>query len=321
MDAPHSHISLTVPDDLAGWDTADETPTGSRAKSALVRPDDQALFIFKYPKKCREAQIWSELIASFIAGDLLDWPVQHVSIGLKNDRPGNLMRFFYDTRHDTAHAETFTEGVNLCSELDPDYDVKQGQCHSLPLLMNIANHLIEPRFQISRDDYLVFWARAFALDALISNTDRHAENWGVITGRKTPRMAPLYDHGTSMGCGVDVGKGLDKYFDQNGRLHDEKVHQYASRGHHHVRMDGPAKTGATFEAISLAFLQHFPEGRVFFEKAETVALCSVEDLLTDLKSMNVGDPYSLTDKRCDHLMAMLRFGRERIRNILRKVGP
>lgn len=38
------------------------------------------------------------------------------------------------------------------------------------------------------------------LDALIGNTDRHHENWGIITspGRRK-RLAPTYDHASSLG--------------------------------------------------------------------------------------------------------------------------
>lgn len=43
-----------------------------------------------------------------------------------------------------------------------------------------------------------------ALDALIGNTDRHHENWGVIAfweqGKVVFRLAPTFDHASSLGC-------------------------------------------------------------------------------------------------------------------------
>ena len=34
-------------------------------------------------------------------------------------------------------------------------------------------------------------------DALVGNTDRHHENWAVLTGSQS--LAPTYDHGASLG--------------------------------------------------------------------------------------------------------------------------
>jgi hypothetical protein len=43
-----------------------------------------------------------------------------------------------------------------------------------------------------------------ALDALIGNTDRHHENWGIIgsleDGNVVLRLAPTFDHASSLGC-------------------------------------------------------------------------------------------------------------------------
>ena len=82
-----THISLEVEGDLDTWEVAEERPTGSREKRTLIRSTDSTHFIFKYPKKQREHQIWSELLGSFIAGDLLGWEVQHVTLGIRNGSP------------------------------------------------------------------------------------------------------------------------------------------------------------------------------------------------------------------------------------------
>lgn len=36
-------------------------------------------------------------------------------------------------------------------------------------------------------------------DALIANNDRHCDNWGVLSGPKRYRLAPIYDNGSSLG--------------------------------------------------------------------------------------------------------------------------
>lgn len=52
------------------WTALDEELAGSRVKRTVAEPETDDLYVFKESKERREAQIWSELIASFIAGDL-----------------------------------------------------------------------------------------------------------------------------------------------------------------------------------------------------------------------------------------------------------
>ncbi len=48
------------------------------------------------------------------------------------------------------------------------------------------------------------FANYLALDALIGNTDRHHENWAVLWGTDDPpRLAPTFDHASSMGFQLD----------------------------------------------------------------------------------------------------------------------
>ena len=103
-----------------GWDRAEEVPTGSRVKMTVIHPTTGKYHIFKYPKERREHQIWSELIASYIAGDLLGWDVQLTAIAQKDGRVGNLLEYIYEPGSDSAAQELFTEGWSLCTQVDPD---------------------------------------------------------------------------------------------------------------------------------------------------------------------------------------------------------
>ena len=50
---------------------------------------------------------------------------------------------------------------------------------------------------------ILYWARIFAFDALVGNTDRHQENWGLLWsntgGIPRVRFSPAFDNGTSLG--------------------------------------------------------------------------------------------------------------------------
>ena len=312
-----THISLDIEYDLDNWDVSYERPTGSRAKLTLIRNRDNQHFIFKLPKEHREHQIWSELLASFIAGDLLGWDVQHVSLGVRNGKPGNLLRYIY--RPDVP--EHFIEGWQLCKEVDPEFDVDKGQHHTFPLILQTHTDVIAPHYEIKRTDFMEFWSRALALDTLISNTDRHAENWAVIASSESTgaaRVAALYDHGSSMGCGLD-SVGLDRYFGEDGSLKPDRMNRFRKSGRHHVRLEEPMKNGAHFEPLCHKLLDHFPEGYTVFEEVAGIDLEHVRKLVHEIVAhVELPEPFALTDRRAEHICAILDIGMDRIENILRE---
>ena len=300
------------------WASVEESPTGTRVKVALIDPVMKKYHIFKYPKARREHQIWSELLASFIAGDLLRWDVQHASLATRGDKPGNLLRYFYEPESRTdSTREDFVEGWSLCRQVDPDYDVHKGHRHTLPLIFSVHKLYVEPTFGMASNCFLDFWARAFAFDCLISNTDRHAENWAIINGPSGVRMAPLYDNGSSLGCSLDQ-IGLDRAFDGDGNILPAHLEKQRKNGRHHVRAVEQCKRGSLFEEVCGEFLKCYPQGRYRFEEAERLNIEAVGELMDAIGEQNCfSSPYRLTTNRQKHIFAMLRIGKERIRNILR----
>ena len=290
-------VTLGVVEGVEGWDTLEERPTGSREKVTVSSTDTGQLMIFKHPKELREHQIWSELIASYIAGDLLGWDVQIAGLGLRNGKAGNLLHYIFNP----DAGEQLVEGWQLCIEVEPTYDIDKGTRHSLTLLAKVASDVLLPRYQVTTDQFFDFWARALALDALISNTDRHAENWGIIVGPAGNRMAPLYDNATSLGCGIDT-KGLEKFFDNKGEIVVEQLKRFAAKGCHHLRLDSAEKRGARFEDVIHAFLGHHPEKLAHFQSVADLDLTKVLPLLDALQATNCPDvPHELAVRRSQHI--------------------
>ncbi|MBC6442751.1 MAG: HipA domain-containing protein [Rhodobacteraceae bacterium] len=306
-----SYIDVSQVIDFDDWSREEEVPTGSREKATLIDPKTGLHHIYKFPGKHREHQVWSELLASCIAGDLLGWDVQHTSIACLGNRHGNLLRYVYE-----PESETFTEGWQFCTRVDPDFDVVKGTRHTLPLIIRVCDGLLDK--DLKRDDFMDFWARGLALDTLISNTDRHAENWAIIEGPKGVRMAPLYDNGSSLECGTEKVR-LDRAFDADGKLKAAHLEKQRQKGRHHLRLDKPEKCGGTFEDVCIAFPRHYPEGRHRFERAKGVDIDAVGHLMNTIaERIPLPDPYSLSERRRQHIYAMLQIGVERIRNVLCK---
>lgn len=130
-------------------------------------------------------------------------------------------------------------------------------------------------------------------------------------------MAPLYDHGSSMGCGIDR-VGLDRAFSADGALHASHLAKQRRNGRHHVRLEGPAARGSLFEDLCVQFLEHYPEGRRWFDEAAAADIEAARDLMVVIgNKVECEEQYLLSQRRQQHICAMLQLGAERIKNVLR----
>lgn len=305
----YKSINLDSVVQIDDWAVLDEELAGSRAKRTVAEPETDELYVFKEPKPRREAQIWSELLASYIAGDLLGWPVQHAQIAVKNGRIGNLLKYVYDT-----HSHIFLAGDQFCKHVDPDFDPKQGKRHTWDLIKELRAVRSGTILEIlSAKNYYRFWARAIVFDTLISNTDRHAENWAVLRGNSGPdieiKMAPLYDNASSMGCEVDA-TGLAKWFSKEGKLMDSKIGSYAASGRHHLSDAGKRYK---FEELAKKLLSDFPTFKSAFTAVARLDLAPVEKVFDEICHMkDIPEAAQMTHERRLQITRLLQEGQLRI---------
>lgn len=314
----YKSIDVSEVVEISQWYDLDEGLAGSRDKRSVADPATDELYVFKEPKEFREAQIWSEVLASYICGDLLEWPVQHTSIALRDGKIGNLLRYIFDPSN-----QGLMFGEQLCKHFDPDFDPEIGRRHTWPLLMKIHDVFINggdggPRPHVS-EEYRAYWARTIAFDTLISNTDRHAENWAFLL-RNNPKapppegvslsiMAPFYDNASSMGCEVEE-IGLKRWFTEEGRIQKSKIDKYTQRGCHHLR-DG--KKRYRFEDLSSIVLKEMPDMRSEFEAIADLKLTRIESVFQDIFALR-GLPAAakLTQQRQEQITRLLHEGQARV---------
>lgn len=309
--ATYTSIDVSSPVQIEHWNGLDEALAGSRAKQSFEDPETEQFYIFKEPKRNREAQIWSEVIASFIAGDLLNWPVQFTQIAMNGGRVGNLLKYIFDPKRDQ-----FLAGEQLCKHVDPDFDPIQGKRHTWQLINTIHDEFVgfDPdtgdfRRYVS-EDYKRFWVRTIAFDTLISNTDRHAENWALCLVENGPSiMAPFFDNATSMGCEVDV-QGLKKWFLPGGEINRTKLESYASRGCHHLR-DGSKRY--KFEELATVVLKENSTMRSEYEAIANLDIRQLDPVFEDITAMQ-GLPTQarLTANRREQITQLLHEGQSRV---------
>jgi hypothetical protein len=206
--------------ELAGAPAEREEPLGTKEKFWFLR--DGGRWLFKY---CRPGtgEDWAERIAAEIA-QLLRLPHADVELATFNGHRGVVVRDF------TVGGElALVHGNELLLEADPTYPANTGSYYqvSAHTVASIAAALTGIRWAQDKwlrsgvEDSLDLFVGYLMLDALIGNTDRHHENWGVLimkkdTGPRFTVLAPTYDHASSLGRELRADVRQRKYGRRDG---------------------------------------------------------------------------------------------------------
>lgn len=168
-----------------------------------------------------------------------------------------------------------------------------------------------PNFNVNWKNY---WAKAFVFDALIGNTDRHQDNWGIIIAAnyndskqdkpviKSVRISPVFDNGTSMGHEIS-SKKFKGFEDKN------RVRKYILKGHHHMKWNindaFPMKHAEMLKKIA----GRFPETHSIMQNCLKSVNCeNFRKVLDDLVTFHV--PVKLTVERANFMLELLQYRHE-----------
>lgn len=253
--------------DISGWQRDEEFfpfPEGARDKYALIAPDEPTdsrilarhRYLMKFSNPRYNIQFWSEIIAKIVGDEMgVEVPSCFYAEDTDSGQPGSLISWFYgeavesgiDDSHIVANyvAEEdvitptdlpsshslYVPGSSYMVRQIDSYDLKTGKQHNL----KHVSYLITNFRRTFKIDFWPHWARVIVFDAIIGNTDRHQDNWGVLwrtsaTGIRYPRFAPAFDNGTSL-----LHEIME---DRVARLRDDTfARRYISRGRHHLRRE------------------------------------------------------------------------------------
>lgn len=209
-------------------------PEGARDKSLLYSPDPAAhdflvpnhRYLFKHSNSRYPDQFWTEIIAYRIGCMLgVAVPPAFVAWDSSSGVCGALIEWFLD--YPDGPDERYVPGGDYMTRMIPGYERKKGRQHNF-------EHITALMIALTRtgkfaDEWHRWWCDTLLFDALIGNTDRHQDNWGLLlTADGKARMAPVFDNGTSLGHEIFPHKMAAFY--EPGRL----AH-YINRGTHHLR--------------------------------------------------------------------------------------
>ncbi len=308
---------VTEPVDIALWCPDEEFPIypeGARDKRLLYSPKQQAQaflvknhrYLFKRPPGRYPDQFWAEVAAYQIGCSLgLIVPPAFVAWDSRNQECGALIEWFLD--YPGRASERYVPGGDIMISMDPRYDRRRGKTHNLTAILHYLT-VLQSNGSMDRE-WRTWWCDTLVFDALIGNTDRHQDNWGLLwSADRKARMAPAFDNGTSLGH--EIAPADLAGFSDPGRLD-----RYIQRGAHHLRWDANDRK----RIPHLAFLGHlFGDWRDLKahvrERLTAFDIETVNDRIMEMTRFAVPTPLSepraalfcrLTERRYSALMNAL----------------
>lgn len=177
------------------WVKEPET-LGTKVKFWFHRPGSEADWLFKFPQP-QTGQHWAERLSAAFAARL---EVMHaaVSLAVFGGEQGSATESF------TREGRSLIHGNQVLAGKVAGYGREKKFRRSDHTLANVLRAIdgafLQPegvrRARMRLADYLV-------LDALIGNSDRHDENWGILRKQTENQviggLAPTFDHASSLG--------------------------------------------------------------------------------------------------------------------------
>ena len=170
---------------------------GSKRKFWYRQPGEPSWrCLFKYPQT-GTGQHWAEKLAAEIA-EMLGIPSADVGLAVFNGTQGSIAKSFMIKDYELVHGNQILSAHVQEYALDKNF---QQSDHNLPNIFAALEEVFVEATEQQKAKAL--FAEYLVLDALVGNTDRHHENWGVLRTRKDDTwygyLAPSFDHASSLG--------------------------------------------------------------------------------------------------------------------------
>lgn len=196
--------------DISKQDVDDFEQMGTKSKFWYTDKKDKKEYLFKSTHTedkngspiVRHGENWSEKVACEIA-KLLGIPHANYNLARNNGVHGTVSENFTQLGDDLVFGNNLIEHV-ATKVFGEGLEVGQ-RSQTLSRVYTILNHIVvEPprtwkKTENIKNAFDVFVGYVM-LDALISNQDRHNENWGMIVDQKGQNyLSPSFDHAASLG--------------------------------------------------------------------------------------------------------------------------
>lgn len=247
--------------DVAGWERAHEEMLGTKPKRWLFDPDTETYWLMKDVtfndrsdgSSYQKGDDWAERIAAEVA-ELLGLPAAKVELATGGS--GAETDLGVISRSIRKADESLVHGNELLAEIGVvGTDTHDRTGYTLAAVREVLDRVGPPDHPGGLTAWETF-VGYLVLDALVGNTDRHQENWAAIADGPHRRLAPTFDHASSLGFQLDDEQRQERLATADGNRTPEA---YADRAR--SRFEGhPSPMQVAIEA-----LEHLPEaGREFW---------------------------------------------------------
>ena len=239
----HYPVELVQPDRVL-----QREDVGGKEKFWYRGPDDDVAWLFKYPRP-NSGEHWAEKIAAEIA-ELLGISCARVELAVFGGTRGSASESFLD------HNEELLLGNQILSThvdyYDPDLRRFEQSQHTLDNIWKSFERVFDD--QEGTDAAKTRFAGFLILDAVIGNTDRHNENWGVVRryddGKWVGYLAPSFDHASSLGRELSDEK-------REQRLKNDQIGNYSKKAKGGIFWSETDRHGpCPLDLVNLAFDQY-----------------------------------------------------------------
>lgn len=169
---------------------------GTKEKFWYLDPRSGARWLFKIPRS-GTGEHWAEKISSELA-DLLGIDHARTELATYQGNCGSVSASF------VSASQQLTHGNESLARTVKGYDGKKKfkqTDHTLGNIWRVVESAFESAEQARQAKVRV--AENLVLDALVGNTDRHHENWGLLKTESNDRfeevVAPSFDHASALG--------------------------------------------------------------------------------------------------------------------------
>ena len=251
---------------------------GSKDKFWYLHPKaEEGDWLFKYPR-CNTGEHWAEKIAAEVAA-LLEIPHARVELAVFEEDKGSVTKSFVQEGQELVH------GNQMLARAIHGYDPKgtfHQSSHTLANIWQVMDLVFgEPehaeKAKLCLAEYVI-------LDALIGNTDRHHENWGILRWERKGYhwidlfVAPSFDHASSLGRELQDAR-RDRILAENG------IGDYVEKGRGAIYWSENDRRGPSPLELVRRATRKYPEFfRPALTKLEKLDERSVDDLVNPVHS-------------------------------------
>ena len=247
-------------------------------------------------------QFWVEIAAYHVGRALgVEVPPAFVATRVDLNRQSDiehaaLIEWYYNyPNHVNCHVD---RGGDLMSRLIEGYDRDKGRQHNFCTIRDFFE-------QVGLNGWKETWVRMLTFDAIIGNTDRHQENWELLSypcgGGIEFTLSPAFDNGTAMGYEV-IGKD---------------IHRYIEKGTHHMKWQKDDDKPLGHFVMLERLLQTLPNARKTIEDVLSHNMEPAYNAIGGFTRYGLQNGrYALSEARAAWMIALLKARIERIKTLV-----